>query len=79
MAAGSIRYTNRYVLFSSFTRNSWQRAPIVGMGREWGNESIAPSCSSRRSIPISLRAEMLMGGVLTSPCSQRRGLLLTID
>src|SRR5258708_37063642 len=36
-------------------------------------QSCSPSCHSRHSTPISLRASTLIGGVFTSPCNQRSG------
>jgi hypothetical protein len=45
----------------------------MGIGRECGNPKLSPSCNCLNSIPISLRASLLIGGVFTSPCSQRNG------
>ena len=63
----------RHVVFSSTMRNSAQRTPIVGMGREIGMESAIPRCNFRKHIPASTRAAGLNGGDFISPCKITRG------
>lgn len=64
----------RHVAPSSTIRNSWQRAPIEGIGRECGRPSLAPPCNCRSNTPASTRAARENGGVLTSPRSHTSGL-----
>src|SRR2546425_1270848 len=64
----------RQVPPSSFTRNSWQRGPIVGIGRDAGRGTVSPACTRRRSVPTSIRASIEKGGVLISPFSHTSGL-----
>ncbi len=64
----------RQVPSASLIRNSWQRGPITGIGREWGIGRVSPRWSQRSNTPASIRAAAENGGVLTSPCSQTSGL-----
>jgi len=74
MASESSRYMIRQVIRSSFTRSSWTRGPIDGIGRDQGSESFSPDCSRLSMNPASTRAKDENGGVFTSPWSQTSGL-----
>ena len=76
-ASASTRYMILHVVFSSTIRSSAHRAPIAGMGREIGIESVMPRCSFRRFIPASTRAAALNGGVFISPCRITSGFDIT--
>lgn len=69
MASGSVRYMMRHVLSASTIRNSWQRAPTDGIGRECGRLNSSPRCKGRSRNPASRRASVENGGVFTSPRS----------
>ncbi|MCY7387946.1 MAG: hypothetical protein LH481_07770 [Burkholderiales bacterium] len=51
------------ILFSSGIFSSWQLLPIVGMGRECGNDIFSPRCSRRINTPPSTLAQLENGGV----------------
>src|SRR5712692_8153846 len=67
----------RHVLLASFTRNSWHRKPMTGIGREWGKLRFSPCCNRRRRNPVSRRAASDIGGVRISPLSSIRLLPFT--
>jgi hypothetical protein len=69
-----MRYINRHVRPSSLTRSSWQRAAIEGIGRDCGILSFSPCWRRRSRNPVSIRAALENGGVLTWPWSHERGL-----
>src|SRR3990172_10920188 len=73
MGWGSVRKTIRHTCPASRIRNSWQRTPIDGIGREWGIGGISPSCKFGSSTPASMRASGENGGVLISPLSHTNG------
>jgi len=43
-ASESIRYIIRHVNLPSRIRSSWQRAPTVGIGLDFGNPTLSPRC-----------------------------------
>lgn len=53
--------------------------PSRGMGRGWGIPKRSPRCRRRSRTPASSRARGLKGAVLTSACSQPRGLKWLAD
>ena len=73
MASLSMKYTIRQWCVSSLMRNSAQRVPMLGMGRDCGNPIVWPTCKRLSSKPASIRAALENGGVLISPCSQTIG------
>ncbi len=74
-ASGSTRYTIRQSLLASFTRSTWQRGPMIGMGREWDMGRFSPSWTLRTRPPASSLASAEKGGVLIFPRSQTSDLL----
>jgi hypothetical protein len=58
----------------SIILSSWQRGAIDGIGRDHGRPRDSPCWSRRSRYPHSILAAEENGGVLTSPCSQTRGL-----
>ena len=66
-ASESVRYTSLQSALASRTRNSWQRAPTMGIGLEWGIASAWPFGSNRSRYPTSVLAAPENGGVLISP------------
>lgn len=68
----------RHETSSSIILSSWQRRPIVGIGRECGKPRLLPRCSCRNNMPASIRASSENGGVLICPFSQTRGLSLLL-
>jgi len=74
IASASVRYRMRQVTCASTIRNSWHRAPMRGIGRDWGNANCSPRWSLRRRYPASILASLEKGGVLTCPWSQTSGL-----
>jgi len=74
IASVSIRYIIRQMLSSSLIRNSWQRAPKLGIGLECGSAIFSPFYNRLSSSPASNLASFEKGGVFTSPCSHTKGL-----
>ncbi len=74
IASASIRYIIRQMLSSSLIRNSWQRAPTLGIGLKCGRPIFSPFCNRLSRSPASNLASFVKGGVFTSPCSHTKGL-----
>jgi hypothetical protein len=60
----------------SVTLNSWQRAPIEGIGLDAGIPNNSPLWRRRNKYPISTRAGGDNGGVFIAPPSHTMGLSL---
>jgi hypothetical protein len=75
-ALPSIRYIRRQFALASVTLNSWQRAPIEGMGLDAGIPNDSPLWRRRNKYPISTRAGGENGGVFIAPPSHTMGLSL---